>query len=280
MRFPPLNAPMIMFKHVKDLLLPLDVYAAARRMGKLLEIDFSFPSTTGRHIAASSPEVQIISLIVIATKLSHPFDDIVRVPEKITDPAVLTVDWGFWRDAIAEETPKGLRKGDEINIAENDVFAMKPAEMDQYLDWYQRTWIDDRDPKLPEQILDLFPIDELPPDEQTQTVKDDTILEKIKEVQKNLIVHKPVPPAEHTKKSNIVRPGSFYKFYRTVDDLDEKAKRFYQKAADNAGLPLEMLLRAVFSLESQLQALVAKTKRKEMEEQYARLALEEDAMEE
>ncbi len=116
-------------------------------MGKLLDLNFSYPDIIGRHLLASYPEVQIISLIVIATKLSNPFDDIVRVPEYVTDHAVLTVDWGFWRDTMVDEAPKGLKKGDEINVAEADVFKMSPAEMDKYLDWYQRTWIDDRDPK-------------------------------------------------------------------------------------------------------------------------------------
>ncbi len=49
--------------------------------------------------------------------------------------------------------------------------------------------------------------------------------------------------------------------------------------ADNAGLALDMLVSAVYSLECHLQILVSKNKRKEMEEQYARLALEEDETE-
>jgi RNA polymerase I-specific transcription initiation factor RRN7 len=42
---------------------------------------------------------------------------------------------------------KGLRRGDEIKVTDEDVLSMGPRKIDDYLDWYQRTWMDDRDPK-------------------------------------------------------------------------------------------------------------------------------------
>ena len=45
------------------------------------------------------------------------------------------------------EAPKGLKRGQEINVTDGDVFKMKGKELDDYLDWYQRTWVDDSDPK-------------------------------------------------------------------------------------------------------------------------------------
>lgn len=42
--------------------------------------------------------------------------------------------------------------------------------------------------------------------------------------------HKPVVPEEDQEIPGINRPGSFYKYYRNVDDLPGKAKVFYEKA--------------------------------------------------
>lgn len=161
--FPPLNAPLIMFKHVRDLCLPckfsepptyntfsyetVDIYAAARRLGKILHYDYSFPDKLGRHGITAYPEVQIVSLTVIATKLCHPFDDILRVPESLTDSSALKIDWARWRDIMREKPVNGFRKGEQVEVTDADVFQMSEKKLDEYLDWYQRTWIDDRDPK-------------------------------------------------------------------------------------------------------------------------------------
>jgi len=88
-----------------------------------------------------------MSLIVIATKLSHPFDDVERIPETDVDPTMVKIDWAIWRKIMAEAPTKGLKRGKEIEITDEDVMKMSGKQMDDYLDWYQRTCIDDRNPK-------------------------------------------------------------------------------------------------------------------------------------
>ena len=125
----------------------MEIYVAARKLGRILEMNYSFPITFRRHMVTANPETQIICLIIIATKLCQPFDDIARVPESITDPSGLKLDWEAWIHIMTEKPPTGLRRGQEINMTDSDVFKMKGKELDDYLDWYQRTWIDDGDPK-------------------------------------------------------------------------------------------------------------------------------------
>lgn len=86
-------------------------------------------------------------LIVVATKLSHPFDNVIRHPESDLDPTVVKVDWSKWRQIMIDEAPDGLERGEEIKVMDTDVIEMSDTKIDDYLDWYQRTWIDDRDPK-------------------------------------------------------------------------------------------------------------------------------------
>jgi len=125
----------------------VDIYAAVSRLGKILKFDFTFPSTMSRHRPTAYPETQIICLIIIATKLCQPFDDITRVPESITDPTALKIDWEAWQKSMSDEPPKGFKKGEQIRAIDSDVLKWTEQKLDEYLEWYQRTWIDDRDPK-------------------------------------------------------------------------------------------------------------------------------------
>lgn len=114
----------------------------------LLDLDFSFPLLHKRTYGVSAyPEIQLMSLIVIATKLSQPFDDVERIPESEADPTTVKIDWAKWRKIMAESPTKNLKRGEEIKITDSDVMNMSGKQMDDYLDWYQRSWIDDRDPR-------------------------------------------------------------------------------------------------------------------------------------
>lgn len=169
---PPLNTPLILFEHVRDLGLPgkhktkyyllllmivVEIYPAAIRLAKLLDIDFCWPVTTKKLQGVSAyPELQLMCLIIIATKLSNPFDDIDRFPEDDSDPSIVRIDWSKWVRTMEERPSRGLKRGDEIKVSDTDVWSMNAKKMDDYLDWYQRTWIDDRDPKSMSPDFSLF----------------------------------------------------------------------------------------------------------------------------
>jgi RNA polymerase I-specific transcription initiation factor RRN7 len=127
----------------------VEIYPAVRRLAAILGIDFTYPIPQKRPGYITYPEIQLMSLIVVATKLSHPFDDIVRYPEDDSDPTIVKIDWSKWQDIMIEKSPAGLKRGEEIKVTDEDVLAMSGKKLDDYLDWYQRTWIDSRAPKSP-----------------------------------------------------------------------------------------------------------------------------------
>lgn len=98
----------------------------------------------------------MMSLIIIAVKLSHPFDDIDRIPETDADPTILKIDWPKWIRTMEERPSRGLKRGEEVKVIDADVWTMNAKKIDDYLDWYQRTWVDDRDPKSMYPNLLLF----------------------------------------------------------------------------------------------------------------------------
>ena len=88
-----------------------------------------------------------MSLIVIATKLSQPFDQIRRYPKDESNPSTLQIDWGKWAQIMTEIPSDGLVRGEEIYVTDAAVPNMSEKAMNDYLDWHQNNWVDDRTPK-------------------------------------------------------------------------------------------------------------------------------------
>lgn len=164
--FPPLNTSLLTVKHVRDLALPrkspnnfsltslmpaVEIIPAIPRLASLLSISFSYSttamSTSRNYKPALCPETQLISLLIIATKLSQPFDDIRRYPSSLSDATTVKLDWKKWVSIIADPKVSGLKRGEELSVKDDDVWKMDGKMMDDYMDWYQRIWIDDRKPK-------------------------------------------------------------------------------------------------------------------------------------
>ncbi|KAH8659085.1 hypothetical protein BGZ60DRAFT_414514 [Tricladium varicosporioides] len=253
MAFPPLNFPLLLFKHIRDLGLPVEIYPASQQIAELLDLNFLYLTLHSRTLEALAyPEIRLISMIIVAVKLSHPFDDIERRPETDSDPTILKIDWERWRNIMTERPSKPLKKGEELNITDTDVFNMSSEQMDEYLEWYQRTWIDDREPKMAEKALSFFPLPELPPKESKEFKKDNITPDLLKRVQRSLVLQRSLSKDDEGVQ-NIKQPGELYRRYRNVEDLPASAKSFFELAAENVGTSLEMLVRAVFQLEVRLE---------------------------
>lgn len=126
----------------------MEVIPAVRRLADLLDINFSYPLRNAKsYNVAAYPEIQLISLIVIATKLSQPFDNISRLPTSESDFTTMKINWKAWAMTMVDRGGDQIKRGEELRVKDTDVWNMDQGGMDDYLDWYQRTWIDDRELK-------------------------------------------------------------------------------------------------------------------------------------
>ncbi|KAF7900230.1 uncharacterized protein EAF01_007532 [Botrytis porri] len=267
MVFPPINHKILLYKSVRDLGLPVDIYMAVNHLAEILEYNFSYPIHNKRlHGTTGYPEYQLTSLIVIATKLSQPFDDIHRHPESNLDATAAKINWTKWQSIMFDNPTEGLKRGDEIKITDADVFKMTGEQMDDWMSWYHKTWIDDRDQKVPQQVLELFPLPDILP-ETTMAIVDPDPINRAKEVHKTLILQKPVACVDDEESQDIVRPGEKYRRYRTVEELPESAKAFFEIAARNIGTSIGKLVHGVFTTEIQLEKWMLDERRKELLEQ-------------
>lgn len=136
-----------------ELSLPLTTWPAVEQLGKALGVKHAYPTSPaarGEFPLSSHPELLLLSLVVLVTKLYHPFDGIPRHPYSDDDPAALVVDWKVWNrqhvslprtplhplQASAEAHPR-----DHWDVKPTDVVSMNDQQLDGYLDWFERTWL-------------------------------------------------------------------------------------------------------------------------------------------
>ena len=148
-----------------------------------------------------------------------------------------------------------LHRGTEINITEVDTMEMSGEQLDEYMDYYERTFIDsDRvEQKLPKELLDMFPTGRLDGSEPATYSYHEQFAKEQEAVEETLdaVIGSMRLRNIITKESeeSVPRIGSFYKRYRRAEDLDGSAKVFHEKVAETVGVKLETLVLAVGQME-------------------------------
>lgn len=242
-------------------------------MARLLDINFTFPVPRSRQRISSFPEIALIALLVVAVKMYYPFDATERNPRSINDLGLLAVDWDCWCKAhriqnFGFPSDDKLKRGDEITVKEEDIFKLSGDQIDNYLDWFEKTWIDEERARkwprgYPEQLLDMFPTGRsdghIPTavDMESERQKDEEVLEeKLRAVQGSLKPRQVIPDDDadkvHAKQVN--RIGSHYKKCRKREELSATERAFHEAAADLVAIKLQSLLVAVTQIENKLLA--------------------------
>ncbi|KAF2870713.1 hypothetical protein BDV95DRAFT_574423 [Massariosphaeria phaeospora] len=170
--WPPLNSPLLRFRYIKELALPLEIYAATDRLAGKLGYDLVANPAGKKRRLRGLPEAQLIACLIVCVKIMYPFDGERRYPRTTSEPAVMVIDWDNWHKEISEAKTKADDSGNEYtnkelwNVDEKDVLSMSPSEMDQYMDFYQQNFLDearlDQEPEggFQDILYKMFPIHE------------------------------------------------------------------------------------------------------------------------
>ncbi|KAF2802933.1 uncharacterized protein BDZ99DRAFT_454184 [Mytilinidion resinicola] len=269
--FPSLNHPVLLFRYMKELALPMEIYGAVAKLAKLLMYTFTYPTKAAvkRLRVTDIPDAQLVSLIVVCVKLFYPFDRIQRYPSTDGEPAGANMDWEVWEESTSTlkklmEVPGQLNIREMMELQEKDIFSLSGDQMDQYLDWYQKTWVDetirekDKDSNFRKELFNQFPIgppvyrleDFRAPDMDAAYVQA-AQTKRVEDVHSKMSGNRVV--AEKNAINDIKRPGSQYKHYRRESELPDSARAFYKEAAKTSGLSVKMLVNAVFFTERRVQ---------------------------
>ncbi|KAF2684016.1 hypothetical protein K458DRAFT_487550 [Lentithecium fluviatile CBS 122367] len=267
--WPPLNAPVLLFRYLQELALPLELYDAAIRLGNLLEYDFALHTEgTSKLGVRHMPEAQLIACLVVCVKLFYPFDGERRYPKSTSEPTATTLNWEGWSTIIKSARLQDRGGNDSrytmeelTNLQEKDVFAMSGNQLDQYLDFYLSNFLDETHIEANEASDDfcnalyrMFPISrdgDLIHGQQSNETGMKQTLRAVRQVQRGM---KPNPVvADDEGGFGIQRPGQGYVSYKKESSLSEHAEVFYKEVARVAGLPLDMLIMAVFFTERKIE---------------------------
>ncbi|KAE9988820.1 hypothetical protein EG328_007424 [Venturia inaequalis] len=269
MAFPSLNVPLQLFRCIEELALPIEIYPAVQQLASLLSYDFAYlrDEQKKKLRIIDFPEAQLISTVIVAVKLLYPLDRIKRYPLSVQDPSVAVLDWGAWVQA-RQEYEDHVRDGgklsyeDAANVTEMDVLKMTDSKIDDYLDYFDKTWtvdpphMRDKDADFRTALMDMFPVGQRASAHFNNLNIAELKSRKVKAVQGAMKARRVVTQEqERASEKKIVRPGSLYRRYRLASELDGYAKAFYTVSADYAGLDLQSVVRAVHLTEQKLQVL-------------------------
>lgn len=227
--------------------------------------------------------MQVITLIIIATKLLFPFDELKRNPATPREPATQTVNWNEWIQAQRkfnnhEQSGGQIGKEQLMRITDEDVLGMNNSEMDQYMDWYEKDWLHNVKTSNPiaemfspsrpipgEQLdVDAEPVEPVP----TAGTDTDEALRSLLEAVMADLTPAPVDPS-----SKNLKPGAWYARYRWESQLPDTARAFYELGAQLASISLTTLVRAVSVAEWRVTRSLHDQRR---EEYMAEWGMEED----
>ena len=141
------------------LILPsVSLYPAATRIMELIEPLDALKFLTDGGRGKAFPEARLMSSLVVAVKTCQRFDGRAYRPCTDAEAATLAIDWTSWQQAFSDgETGPGLlARGEELEITENMVFDMTSTQLDQYMDWYERTWTQDARKTGEDVFMSLF----------------------------------------------------------------------------------------------------------------------------
>lgn len=265
---PPLNYEVMLYKYILHLALPLEVFPAVQRLARAIRTTFHYclPKESRRRRGSSFPELQLMSLVVIAVKLFHPFDHVHRHARSVHEPAAQTMDWRAWtqrrQKSAKGSSEAGLARGSEIDVCDTDVFNMDHQELDSYMDWYQKTWVREpragSDDNVNKAILDMFPLRKMESNVRRPSSQREQDLEEVAIQNTRATVASmkfPMPLIEEDmsdEEREIKRPGEDYRPCLTEAELSERAKAFFAAASETACTSIANLLLAVRQTEAKM----------------------------
>ena len=266
MTIPPLNIALVLYRWLRLLALPLEAFVATQRLMRVLEVDGNF-SDRGRIAVLRYPEVRLMAVMVIATKLLFPFDDIERDVEEDANSTALSMDWQQWTSVIKDDTDQNpaeqpLTFKEAFEFDEASCMEASEDTLDAYLDWYGDSIASEdirdrgqagRDADLRRALFRLFPTkpERAAPARQPTVMSQDEPEKKIREAQSAL---RPTQDPEGRQDAqDIARPGSYYRRIRSSEELSGPMQVFFDRAAKLAGVRVDDMVQAVFTMERRLQ---------------------------
>ncbi|KAK6438231.1 hypothetical protein LTR95_005575 [Oleoguttula sp. CCFEE 5521] len=284
MGMPAVNHPLLLYRWMRVLALPIEIFAATTRLARLIGLDFGylFEGAKRSDFPLRYPEVRLMALLLVATKLLFPCDEHKRLPTTAQDLAALRMDWDAWQKAqlrtVEESTQsesKPMSHSEAFAVTDTDCLNMGDEELDRYLDWYQNSLASEtvrdqgragKEADFRRTMMGLFPTS-LSANQRTpvltdkQPERDDGTTQRLRETQAKLSTLSVV--SENRIEDEVKRAGAFYKRHREVSELFGPIRVLYEKASELGGISLSGMVKATFAVELRLEKLENRMRKEE-----------------
>ncbi len=281
MALPPINHPLILYRWMRKLALPIEVFAATSRLARLTDITFAFTLDAkpgAKNHMLQYPEPRLMAILIVSSKLLFPFDDIERAASSANAMDALGMDWSAWAELqvsqpTEDKAGRPLAYADALEFSQTDVLGAAEHQVDQYMDWCGHNIASEdirergkagRDADFRRILFGMFPVREAGAteheDARESKSREEAEAEKLRAVQAALSIKSVTqqPRKGQTQASGI---GSSYRRIRHAGELEGPAKVFYERAAELAGLSVEAMVMAVFQIEGRMHKLEEKARK-------------------
>lgn len=119
-----------------NFLLKVESVVTVRRICSVLGYQFHWPVENSRIYALHHPEIRLVALLVVATKLCFSSQGMSHLQTHDTGaPSLPTLDWGKWQEAMAQmaRAPPESQNFDDANA--NKVATMSDEELAAYFSY-------------------------------------------------------------------------------------------------------------------------------------------------
>ncbi|WBW72006.1 RNA polymerase I general transcription initiation factor subunit Rrn7 [Schizosaccharomyces osmophilus] len=180
-QLPPINAPLILFDTIKFFVFPIELFLPVIHLINSLNLPMSLgeahrQASASTEINVSSeltsetstnPELMILAALLVSANILYGFERPTPASLNGFEDSIMVPDWKNWMESVLS-----LRKATQESFMEMDEYSihhLDNSEIDGYMDWYTRQFLDDDNQnQLPQGILDLFSVSSERPDSASQ----------------------------------------------------------------------------------------------------------------
>ncbi|KAL7933808.1 hypothetical protein V8C35DRAFT_303959 [Trichoderma chlorosporum] len=246
--FPEINHVPELVQFAKELALPIDSIIVARKLASILGYQFHFPTEKLSNPRLDFPEIRLMALLIVATKLCFPLSEDVSISglQNANSLQMPTLDWERWRQgrrSLPTQRETNSTKFDFDKVTPSQVVSMDDDELDAY--FAHVSSLIDTTSENP--ITKFFPVEEPPiSTDQVEDVSTKDLDAAAKSLLNRTLQYN---PSNQAKADNTTLSMPRYEAFRNADHLSEIAKELYKAAGSVVGASLETMADAIYRVE-------------------------------
>ncbi|KAL7949836.1 hypothetical protein V8C42DRAFT_308722 [Trichoderma barbatum] len=247
--FPEINHVPELVQFAKELALPMDSIIAARKLASILGCQFHFPTEKVSNPRLDFPELRLMALLIVATKLYFPLSEHASISrlQNANFIQMPTFDWEGWRQrksSLPTQRDTKTTKFDFDKVTPSQVVSMAEDELDAYFA-HVSSLIDTTSDNP---ITKFFPVEELPANtDQVEDISTKDLDDAVKSLLNQTLDYNRTSLANAAESTSLPMPR--YEAFRNVDRLSEAATELYKAAGLVVGVSLETMTDAIYRIE-------------------------------